>query len=128
MEISIELLQVGLGLLILGLISGAWLSGRARFAPLGYWPVGWATMVAMGVARVAGGPLFIEFGLTAIFWGLMVAGAYRYADVAVPTWILPAALGAASALGVMCLAGWDAVASSLIVALVRRPPRPVPGR
>ncbi len=113
--ISIELLEVGLGLLVLGLISGAWLSGRTRSFPFGFWPLAWAVLVATGAMRVAALPIHFEYGATAAFWALMIAGAYRYAARPIPRgWLvgsasLVAGVVGLSAVGATGVAGWGAV-------------------
>lgn len=124
LPISIELLQVGLGLLALGLLSGAWRSGRARAAPFGFWPLAWAILVGAGAMRVAALPVQFEYGATAAFWGLMVAGAYRYAAIPIPRGRLFAGAGLVlglvglSALGGQGLGGWVVVGVSWVGAVV----------
>lgn len=117
--ISVELLQVGLGLLVLGLLSGAWRSSRSRVAPLGYWPVAWAVLVVSGVMRVGGAPPVFEYFVTIAVWGCFVAGAYRYADRPIAGWLLPGGAVLAAGVGLSMMlarpgaAGFVSVAVSL---------------
>ena len=98
LPLSTRSLEIGLGLLALGLLFGAWLSRRARVQPLGYWPLAWAVLVAMGALRVAGGAPAVEYSGTVIYYALMLAGAYRYADRDLPTGFFPGAAGIAALL------------------------------
>ncbi len=122
--ISLEILQVGVGLLVLGLLCGAWLSGRSRVAPVGYWPMAWAVLVALGGVRVTGLPNHYELPPTVAFWALLVAGAYRYAARPVPRWLVPASLGVVAVEGLAIfggrvdLGGWISVASAWGGALI----------
>ncbi|MCR9096764.1 MAG: ATP-binding protein [bacterium] len=114
-EISIELLQVGLGLLVLGLLSGAWRSSRGREVPLGCWPLAWATLVASGGMRVAGVSVAQEYFATVVFWGFLLAGAYHYAGRAAPRWLLPGAAMACGAIALSLLLGNGLLTGSLVL-------------
>ena len=119
-----ETLEIGIGLLVLGLLWGSWFSGRARIAPRGHWPVAWAVLVAMGGMRVIGLPAHYELIPTVAFWALFVAGAYRYAERPTPGWLIPASLGVCGALTLAFLepsfqiAGWLSVITAWAGAFV----------
>ena len=122
--IPLETLEVGIGLLVLGLLWGSWFSGRARIAPRGHWPMAWAVLVAIGGMRVGGVPGHYELIPTVAFWALLVAGAYRYAERPTPGWLIPASLGTCVALTLAFLeptfqiAGWLSVTTAWLGALV----------
>lgn len=116
LPISIELLQVGLGLLVLGLLSGAWRSSRGRVAPLGYWPVAWAVLVLSGATRVAGAPAYTEYFVTVVVWGCFVAGAYRYADRPIPRSLVPGCTIVSALIGFSIMSGSPERAGLLCVA------------
>ncbi len=98
-------MQLGLGLLVFGLLFGARLSRRASTQPFGYWPLAWAVLTLAGINRFAEGPREIEDIAGIVFSTLMLAGVLRYADRDVPRSLFLAATGIAAIYLAFDLAG-----------------------
>ncbi len=100
-----ELVQLGLGLLVLGLLFGAWIYRGASAASFGYWPFAWAILAAEGVVRVAtdtSPTVHLTGALLSVF---LLAGAYRYVGLALPRWLVPAGVALGIADQVLALSG-----------------------
>ena len=115
--LPVGFLELGLGLMALGLLFGAWLSRRARIEPLGYWPLAWATLIGIGFIRVAGLGKGFEYAGTAFYCALLVAGAFRYAERPIPKHLFSITVGLALALMLLWFGGAEVLAGNLELAL-----------
>lgn len=114
--LPIGLVELGLGLIAMGLLFGGWLSRRARVVPLGDWPAAWAALIGIGALRVAGAPEALEYLGTPVFCGLMLSGAYRFADRPVPRRLFLVSVAAALVLLLLASVGPAPVASFAVLA------------
>jgi len=119
-----QLLLSLLGLAVGGLWVGGLVGLRAPIAPSGYWPIGWALLLAGGAlsssgvdSRAAGiaAPM-----LGAAFAPAMFAGARLHGGRELPRWLGPASAAWVTLRGVLAAAGEADVGAAL--ALVVEPP------
>ncbi len=101
--------------LVLGFVATAYLFGglisrRGRAEWLAYWPCAWAALLGAGLSLMLSdrfpGFYYLALGLASLFPALLLAGAFLYADRAVPRWLLPAGLLLGGVRAIAYFAGW----------------------
>ncbi len=88
-----ELVELGLGLIVLGLLFGAWVMRGASAASFGWWPLAWAIMVGEGGVRAIYDASPVYHLTSALTAACFLAGAHRYSGVPLPRWLVPAIAG-----------------------------------
>ena len=94
---KVEILQVGLALLVFGvvfgLVFGSWVMRRKHADFPGFWPLAWAILMVSAVARLGLPVQQVDLVVGTLFASFMLAGACRYAGREIPRWLIPAGFG-----------------------------------
>ncbi len=115
-----ELVVLGLILLGAGLVGGGWITRRTRVESMGYWPWAWAAILggaaALTLSDRVPGFLYAAFVLGSLFPALLLAGALRRAERAVPGWLIPAGLAIGGGRAVLYALGLETASYGLALA------------